>query len=138
VLPSDVAAPAAPDECVVPGRHDDAMRCHRRRRGAVAWVVLVVSGLLETVWATALARSEGFTRPGAVAVFAVASVLSVAGLGYALRDLPVGTGYAVWVGIGVLGTVAVGVIALGEPLGAARVLCVGLIVAGVVGLKLAG
>ncbi len=66
----------------------------------MSWIVLVVSGVLEAVWATALDRSEGFTRLGPAAVFLVAAAASMAGLSWALRELPVGTAYAVWVGIG--------------------------------------
>jgi quaternary ammonium compound-resistance protein SugE len=70
----------------------------------MAWIVLVVSGLLETAWAIALDRSAGFSRPVPSVVFAVTLVLSMVGLAYALREIPVGTGYAVWVGIGAVGT----------------------------------
>ena len=101
----------------------------------MAWVVLVVSGLLETVWAAALSRSAGFTRPVPSVVFGVALVLSMAGLAYALRTIPVGTGYAIWVGIGAVGTAAYGMVVLGEPATALRLLCLLAIVAGVVGLK---
>jgi quaternary ammonium compound-resistance protein SugE len=101
----------------------------------MAWAVLVVSGLLETVWAAALAESRGFTRLVPSVVFAVALVLSMAGLAYALRTLPVGTGYAVWVGIGAVGAAAYGMIALGEPVTAARLACLVAIVSGVVGLR---
>ena len=102
----------------------------------MAWIVLVVSGVLETVWAVALSRSEGFTRPAPSAVFGVALVLSMAGLAYALRTIPVGTGYAVWVGIGAVGTAAYGMAWLGEPATTARIACLVLIVSGVVGLRL--
>ncbi|CAM3387511.1 DMT family transporter [Stackebrandtia soli] len=102
----------------------------------MAWLVLVVSGILETVWAIALERSQGFTRLNATIVFGVALVLSMAGLGVALRDIPVGTGYAVWVGIGAVGTAIVGMVWLGESVNLARIICLLLIVAGVVGLKL--
>lgn len=102
----------------------------------MAWILLVLSGLLETVWAVSLSTSKGFTKPWPTAIFAVALVLSMAGLAAALRTLPVGTAYAVWVGIGAVGTAAYGMIALGEPATVARILCVLLIVAGVVGLKL--
>lgn len=71
----------------------------------MAWVMLIVSGAFEAVWAVALSKSEGFTRPVPVAVFLAAAVISMGGLGIALRDLPVGTGYAVWVGIGAALTV---------------------------------
>ncbi|GAA4968940.1 DMT family transporter [Actinoplanes utahensis] len=101
----------------------------------MAWLVLIVSGVLETVWAIALDRSAGFTRPAPTAVFGVALLLSMAGLGYALRTIPVGTGYAVWVGIGAVGTALVGMIALNEPAGLPRILCLLMVVCGVVGLK---
>lgn len=101
----------------------------------MAWIVLVFSGLLETAWAIALDRSSGFSRPLPSVVFAVTLVLSMAGLAYALRDIPVGTGYAVWVGIGAVGTALVGMLALHEPAGLPRIVCLLLVVAGVVGLK---
>jgi quaternary ammonium compound-resistance protein SugE len=104
----------------------------------VAWLVLVVSGVLETVWAAALSASHGFSRLLPSVVFAIALVLSMAGLAYALREIPVGTGYAVWVGIGAFGTAVVGMVALGEPATAGRLVCLVLIVAGVVGLKVLG
>ena len=104
----------------------------------MAWLVLVLSGLLETAWAIALDRSAGFTRPLHSAVFAVTLIGSMAGLAYALRDIPVGTGYAVWVGIGAVGTALVGMLALGEPVNLPRVACLLLVVAGVIGLKLFG
>jgi quaternary ammonium compound-resistance protein SugE len=102
----------------------------------MAWVVLVVSGVLETVWAAALARSAAFSRLVPSVVFAVALALSMAGLAYALRSLPVGTAYAMWVGIGAVGTAAYGMAALGEPATVARSLCLVAIVAGVAGLKI--
>ncbi|HEY7052337.1 MAG TPA: SMR family transporter [Mycobacterium sp.] len=103
----------------------------------MTWVVLVISGLFETVWAAALSESRGFSRPVPGIVFGVSLLLSMVGLGYALREIPVGTGYAVWVGIGAVGTALYGIVALDEPTTAARLLCLALIVAGVVGLKLA-
>jgi quaternary ammonium compound-resistance protein SugE len=102
----------------------------------MAWVALVVSGVLETVWAAALSQSRGFSRVGPSVVFGVALVLSMAGLAYALRSIPVGTGYAVWVGIGAVGTALYGMAALGESTTVPRLLCLVAIVAGVVGLKL--
>ncbi|WP_341719632.1 SMR family transporter [Micromonospora sp. FIMYZ51] len=102
----------------------------------MAWIVLVISGLLETAWAVALDRSAGFTRLAPTVVFGITLVLSMAGLGYALREIPVGTGYAVWVGIGAVGTALVGMLALGEPANLPRLLSLLLVVAGVVGLKL--
>jgi quaternary ammonium compound-resistance protein SugE len=101
----------------------------------MAWIVLVVSGLLETVWAIALSKSQGFSRLVPSTVFVAALVLSMAGLSYALRAIPVGTGYAVWVGIGAAGTALVGMVALGESLSILRLLSLVLVIAGVVGLK---
>ncbi|MBQ1073727.1 ligand-binding protein SH3 [Micromonospora sp. C31] len=101
----------------------------------MAWIVLVISGLLETAWAIALDRSAGFTRLVPSLVFGVTLVLSMAGLAYALREIPVGTGYAVWVGIGAVGTALVGMLALNEPASLPRIACLLLVVAGVVGLK---
>ena len=101
----------------------------------MAWIALLVSGVLETVWAAALSESKGFTRPVPSIAFGVALVLSMAGLAYALREIPVGTGYAIWVGIGAVGTAVYGMAALGEPTTATRLLCLFAIVAGVVGLK---
>lgn len=103
----------------------------------MAWFVLVISGLLEAVWASALAQSRGLSRLGPSVLFGVAVTLSMLGLGYALRTLPVGTGYAVWVGIGAVCTAAYGMVALDESASPARVLCLAAIVGGVVGLKLA-
>jgi quaternary ammonium compound-resistance protein SugE len=101
----------------------------------VAWLVLLVSGVLETVWVAALSRSEGFSRFVPSLVFVVALGLSMAGLAYGLREISVGTGYAVWVGIGAVGTVLYGMAVLGEPVTALRLLCLGAVVGGVVGLK---
>ena len=101
----------------------------------MGWTALVVSGVLETVWAAALSQSRGFTRLIPSVVFGVALVLSMIGLAYALRSIPVGTGYAVWVGIGAVGTAAYGMAVLGEPATVARLLCLVAIVGGVVGLK---
>jgi quaternary ammonium compound-resistance protein SugE len=101
----------------------------------MAWIVLVVSGMLETVWATALERSAGFSRPVPTVVFGVSLLLSMTGLGYALRTIPVGTGYAVWVGVGVVLTAVVGMVALGESASLPRIFSLLLVVAGIVGLK---
>lgn len=103
----------------------------------MAWLVLVVSGVLEAVWAVALDRSEGFSRPGPSLVFLVTLVLSMGGLAVALRTLPVGTAYAVWVGIGAALTVGYGMATGAESVSILKVaLLVGL-VGCVVGLKLA-
>ena len=100
------------------------------------WLVLVVSGALEAVWATALGRSEGFTRLGPSIVFGVALVGSMAGLAFAMRGLPVGTAYAVWVGIGAALTAGYAMWAGEEPVSVVRVLLLAGIVGCVVGLKL--
>ncbi|HEY7273444.1 MAG TPA: SMR family transporter [Actinoplanes sp.] len=100
------------------------------------WFVLILSGLLESVWAIALSQSAGFTRVAPSVVFVTGLAGSMIGLGYALRSIPIGTGYAVWVGIGVAGTALAGMLFLGESAGALRVLSLLLIVVGVVGLKL--
>ncbi len=103
----------------------------------MAWIVLIVSGSLEAVWATALDRSAGFSRLWPSLVFAVALLGSMGGLAYALKDIPVGTGYAVWVGIGAALTVAYAIVTGGETVSSVKiVLLVGLI-ACVLGLKLA-
>jgi quaternary ammonium compound-resistance protein SugE len=101
----------------------------------MAWIVLIASGLLESVWAVALSRSAGFTRPIPSLIFAAALVLSMIGLGYALRTIPVGTAYAVWVGIGAAGTALTGMLFLGESTNLLRALSLLLVLAGVVGLK---
>ena len=102
----------------------------------MAWLLLFVAGLLEVAWAIGLKYTEGFTRPVPTVLTVAAMVLSVGLLGLAMRTLPVGTAYAVWTGIGALGTVILGIVLFGEPATVARLLCVGLILAGIVGLKL--
>jgi quaternary ammonium compound-resistance protein SugE len=103
----------------------------------VAWVVLIVSGVLEAVWAVALGRSEGLSRPLPSAVFVVGLVLSMGGLAYAMRSLPIGTSYAVWVGIGAALTVAFGMVTGAESVSVVKVLLITGLVGCVVGLKLA-
>jgi quaternary ammonium compound-resistance protein SugE len=103
----------------------------------VSWIVLVLSGVLEAVWATALGRSEGFHRLVPSVVFVVGLVTSMSGLAFAMRDLPVGTAYAVWVGIGAVLTVVYAIATGAEPVSVAKVVFLLMIVAGVVGLKLA-
>ena len=103
----------------------------------MSWLVLILSGALEAVWATALGRSEGFSKPVPTVVFAVALVASTGGRALAMRGLPVGTAYAVWVGVGAVLTVLVAVVTGAEALTLAKGVCLLLIVAGVVGLKLA-
>jgi quaternary ammonium compound-resistance protein SugE len=102
----------------------------------LSWFYLVVAGLLEIVWAIGLKYTEGFTRLVPSAITIAAMIASVAFLGLALRTIPVGTGYAVWTGIGAVGTAILGIVLLAEPATAARLLCIGVIVAGIVGLKL--
>jgi quaternary ammonium compound-resistance protein SugE len=102
----------------------------------VSWFVLVLSGVLEAVWATALGRSEGLSRPVPSIVFGVALLLSMLGLGYAMRELPVGTAYAVWVGIGAGLTVVYGMATGAEPVTVVRLLLIAGLVGCVVGLKL--
>ena len=102
----------------------------------MAWLLLLGAALLEAVWATALGRSDGFTRPWPSVVGVTAAVASFVMLTIALRDLPVGTAYAGWVGRGAVGVVRVGITA-GESASPLRLACLGLIVIGVVGLKLA-
>jgi len=101
----------------------------------MAWTVLFIAGLLETGWAIGLKYTEGFTRLWPSVGTAVSMVLSVVLLGWAMKSLPVGTAYAVWTGIGAVGTVALGIVLFHEPATVARLACVGLIVAGILGLK---
>ncbi len=103
---------------------------------AAAWTLLVVSGVLEAVWATALGRSEGLSRLGPSVLFFVACGLSMAGLAYAMRSLPTGTAYAVWVGIGASLTVVYAMITGAEPVSLVRVGLLLALVASIVGLKL--
>jgi quaternary ammonium compound-resistance protein SugE len=102
----------------------------------VYWLVLVLSGVLEAVWATALSRTDGFTRLTPTVVFAVGLAASMAGLAYAMRGLPVGTAYAVWVGIGAALTAGYAMWAGQEPASVVRVLLLLGIVGCVIGLKL--
>lgn len=104
----------------------------------MAWMLLLVAGLLEVGWAIGLKYTEGFTRPWPSVLTIAAMVLSVGLLGVAMKNLPVGTSYAVWVGVGAVGTAILGMVLFGEPASAGRLLSLGLIVAGIVGLKLAG
>jgi quaternary ammonium compound-resistance protein SugE len=104
----------------------------------MSWIVLILSGVLEAVWATALGKSEGFTKLWPSVVFGVGLVLSMAGLAFAMRDIPTGTAYAVWVGIGASLTVLYAMLFGGEPASVVKILLVLGIVACVVGLKLVG
>jgi quaternary ammonium compound-resistance protein SugE len=102
----------------------------------MAWVILVLSGVLEAVWATALGKSDGFTRLWPTVVFFVALTASMAGLAIAMRELPVGTAYAVWVGIGATLTAGYAMAFDGEPVSVLRILLLLGIVGCVIGLKL--
>jgi quaternary ammonium compound-resistance protein SugE len=103
----------------------------------MAWLVLVVSGVLEAVWAVALGKTEGFTRLVPSAVFLVAIAASMGGLAYAMRTIPIGTAYAVWVGIGAALTVAFTMASGDEPVSLVKVLLLVGLIGCVVGLKLA-
>lgn len=102
----------------------------------MTWVVLFTAGLFEVVWALALKESDGFTKLGATVLFAVALIISMALLAIALRNLPVGTGYAVWTGTGAVGAAIGGMVLLGEPATLARAVPIGLIAVGIVWLAL--
>jgi quaternary ammonium compound-resistance protein SugE len=101
----------------------------------MSWILLVLAGLLEIVWAVGLKYTEGFTRFWPSVGTIVAMIVSVVLLAIAMRTLPAGTAYAVWTGIGIAGTAILGIVLLNEPATVARLLCVGVILAGVVGLK---
>lgn len=102
----------------------------------MAWIVLTLSAILEAVWATALGQSEQFTRPMPTVVFLLALVLSMAGLGWAARSIPIGTAYAVWTGLGAALTVGYAMATGAEPVSAAKVLFLVLIIAAVTGLRM--
>ena len=103
----------------------------------MVWIVLVAAGLLEFVWALALKASEGFTRPIPSAITIAGMIASVVLLSLAMRSLPVGTAYVVWTGIGAVGAFIAGVIMFGEDMNAMRVIAAGLIVSGLVLMKIA-
>jgi quaternary ammonium compound-resistance protein SugE len=103
----------------------------------MAWIYLLIAGLLEIGWAIGLKFSDGFSRLWPSLATIVAMILSLGFLALAIRELPVGTAYAVWTGIGTVGTVMLGISLFGEPANAARLACMGLIFAGIIGLKLA-
>jgi quaternary ammonium compound-resistance protein SugE len=102
----------------------------------VAWIYLVIAGLLEIGWAIGLKYTEGWSRLWPSVWTALAMVASFMFLAQALKAIPVGTAYAIWTGIGAAGTAALGIILFGESAAAARLLCIGLIVSGIIGLKL--
>ena len=102
----------------------------------MSWLILVIAGLFEIGWAIGLKYTQGFTRLWPTLGTVGAMVISVGLLGVAMRELPVGTAYAVWTGIGAVSTVILGIVLFGDPANAPRLVCVGLIVAGILGLKL--
>src|SRR6188474_2135648 len=104
----------------------------------LAWMLLAVAGLLEIVWSISMKASSGFTKHGFTAITLVAAALSFWLLGLALRQLPVGTAYAVWTGIGAVGATILGILFFAESVSAARIGCIVLIVSGILGLKLLG
>lgn len=126
-----------PDEGAVPGKRQDGLEDHTLFKGNVmAWFVLVVSGVLESVWAVALGKTEGFTRLVPSVVFGIALTLSMGGLAYSMRTLPTGTAYAIWVAIGASLTVAYGMASGDEAASLIKVLLLIGLVGCVVGLKL--
>lgn len=100
------------------------------------WIILLVAGLFEVGWAVGLKYTDGFTRLWPTVWTAIALVASMALLGLSLRTLPLGTAYAVWTGIGTIGTVVLGIVLFREPATALRLFCIGLILAGIIGLKI--
>lgn len=102
----------------------------------MAWFILFLAGVFEIGWAIGLKYTEGFTRLWPTVGTVAAMVVSIGLLGLALRTLPIGTAYAIWTGIGAVGTVVLGIVLFGESAALSRLLCVALIVAGIVGLKL--
>ncbi|HRN74710.1 quaternary ammonium compound efflux SMR transporter SugE [Ottowia sp.] len=102
----------------------------------MSWTILFVAGLFEVGWAIGLKYTDGFTRLWPTVGTVTAMTISVVLLGLAMRELPVGTAYAVWTGIGAVGTVILGIVLFNDPANAARLICVGLIIAGILGLKL--
>lgn len=102
----------------------------------MAWTLLLIAGLFEVGWAIGLKYTDGFTQPWPTALTVSAMVISMVLLGLAAKDLPIGTAYAVWTGIGAVGAFVLGIVLFREPATAARIACVALILAGIVGLKL--
>jgi len=103
----------------------------------MAWLILILAGLFEVGWAVGLKYTDGFSRFWPSAGTLLAMVASVWLLSIAMKSLPLGTAYSVWVGVGAIGTVILGIVLLGEPANPARLVSVGLILAGIIGLKLA-
>ena len=104
----------------------------------MAWVYLFIAGLFEIGWAIGLKYTDGYTKLMPTVLTICAMIASVITLGWALKEIPIGTGYAVWTGIGTVGTAILGIILFAEPATAIRLACIGLIVTGIVGLKVVG
>ncbi len=104
----------------------------------MAWVYLFIAGLFEIGWAIGLKYTDGYTKLMPTVLTIGAMIASVITLGWALKEIPIGTGYAVWTGIGTVGTAILGIILFAEPATAIRLACIGLIVTGIVGLKIVG
>lgn len=102
----------------------------------MAWILLMIAGLFEVGWAVGLKYSDGFTQPLPTTLTVAAMVISMVLLGFAAKDLPIGTAYAVWTGIGAVGAFALGIVLFREPATAGRLVCVALIVTGIIGLKM--
>ena len=102
----------------------------------MAWLLLALAGLFEVIWAVGLKYAEGFTRPLPSIITVAAMAASVALLGLAMRELPLGTAYAIWTGIGTVGTAILGIVLFAEPATALRLACIALIALGIIGLKL--
>ena len=147
MLPAGAAAPAmhritrqdgsnAPTGCPDEGtQYPERDKTGRKVVTVFAWILLIVSGLLEAVWATALGKSEGFTKLWPTVIFGGGLVLSMVGLAIAMRDIPVGTAYAVWVGIGAALTVTYAMVTGSEPVSVIKVLLILGLVGCVIGLK---
>ena len=103
----------------------------------MAWIILVLAGLFEVGWAIGMKYTEGFTRLWPTLWTALAMIISLWLMGIAMKSLPVGTAYSVWVGVGAVGTVILGIVLLGEPANAGRLISVALIIIGIIGLELA-
>lgn len=134
-LASPLGATPARTRCAVPGRNDDAGFGKVVMSSSTAWLILVVAGLLETGWAVGLKYTEGFSKLVPSLLTIGAMVISMGMLGVALRVIPVGTGYAVWVGIGATGAAILGMVLFKEPATAGRLFFLGLLLVSIIGLK---
>ena len=101
----------------------------------MVWIILLLAGILEIAWAVGLKYSNNFTRPLPSALTIIAMIISIWLLSYSMKTLPIGTAYAIWTGIGIVGTFLLGIVLFNEPMDIGRIICAGLIVLGIVGLK---